>query len=215
MIDKTIVRKKTGANCHQSDTSPVPSSLRSFEFYTFCDYLKKEENADKVFEDYLEIKGRYHGQMADFWRNFSNTSSFPEVAEDISSKELVHSRLLRKDKEGKIPADIKKAEAKKIQMSNFMHEQSQFADVGRINPEQLQNYTDETVEFFEKSLEKAKEANDKDRGVYFGDCLEIMSSWKHVNETLAQKIEEKDPNTMKKLTQEKILTLDDVMNFAG
>lgn len=213
MIFKTIINNDTGANCHQSDTSPIPSSLRSFEFYTFCDYLKSADDRETLFNDYLKIKGEYHSSMADFYRSFSNETEFKDIVDDISTKEAVHSRLLRADAKGNIPFDIKKSEAIKIQMANFMHEQSQFSDTGIINPAQLKDFTKDAIEFFKNELHKAANKGDEDRIAYYKDCLELFSSWKRVNKTLSEKIERKDPEIMKKLTAENIPTLPDMLNL--
>lgn len=211
MIDKTIIRHDTGANCHQSDTSGVPSSLRSFEFYTFCPYLLSLDNPKSIFQDYLEIKGDYHKKMSEFYADYANQSDFRGICKGISKKELVHSGLLKKDEKGCIPEDILKAEAYKIQMSHFMHEQSQFSDTGRINPKQLKDYTKKITAFFKASLEHAEASGDKDRVIYYNDCLELMASWMRVNTTLAEKIEKKDPEIMKKLITTEVTTLDELI----
>ncbi len=212
MIEKTIIKKDTGANCHQSDTSALPSSLRSFEFYTFCPYLNgANEDVSELFNDYLQIKGLYHGKMYDFFRNFAHESDFSEIAKEISTHELVHSNLLKKNRNGKVPKDIVLSEARKIQMSHFMHEQSQFSDTGRINPKQLEEYTKECIEFFKSRLFVAVQTGDINREVYYRDCLELFSSWKRVNGTLKEKIERKDPEIMKKLTDEYAKTLDTIV----
>lgn len=210
MIEKTIVRKDTGANCHQSDTSALPSSLRSFEFYTFCPYLNGAKgDVSELFNDYLAIKGCYHKGMYEFFRDFSKESKFEDIVNEISIHELAHSNLLRKNAGGKVPADIVLAEASKIQMSHFMHEQSQFSDTGRINPKQLKEYTDETVNFFKICLKRAESAGDINREVYYRDCLKLFESWQRVNGTLKEKIKRKDPEIMKKLTEDYAPTLDE------
>lgn len=210
MIEKTIVRKDTGANCHQSDTSALPSSLRSFEFYTFCPYLNGAKgDVSGLFNDYLAIKGRYHREMYKFFRDFSKESKFKDIVNEISISELAHANLLRKNADGKVPRDIVIAEASKIQMSHFMHEQSQFSDTGRVNPKQLQEYTDETINFFKICYKRAVDSGDINREVYYRDCLELFESWQRVNSTLKEKIDKKDPEIMRKLTDEYAPTLDE------
>lgn len=209
MIEKTIIRKDTGANCHQSDTSALPSSLRSFEFYTFCPYLNGAEgDISELFNDYLAIKGSYHRKMYRFFGDFAQESAFPDIAREISIHELAHANLLRKNADGKVPTDIVLSEARKIQMSHFMHEQSQFSDTGRINPKQLKKYTEDSIRFFKTGLEKALQNGDINREVYYRDCLELFSSWKRVNDTLKVKIDKKDPEIMRKLTDDYAKTLD-------
>jgi len=209
MIEETIIKKNAGVNCHQSDTSPLPSSLRSFEFYTFCLYLNSvKSGAPELFNDYLALKGSYHREMYKFFRDFSKESKFPDTANEISIHELAHSNLLRKNADGKIPSDIVMSEARKIQMSYFIHNQSPFCSTGEINPKQLSEYTDESIEFFESSLQKALDKGDINREVYYRDCLELFSSWKRVNGDLKKKIRKNDPETMKKITDEYAKTLD-------
>ncbi len=216
MIEKTIVKKQTGTNCHQSDTSALPSSLRSFEFYTFCDYLcdLPDDETDELFNDYIEIKGKYHQNMHEFYRDFANDSKFKDIVSNISEHELIHSHLLKKGGNGRIPDDILIAEARKIQMSHFMHEQSQYSDTGKINPKQLKQYTDESIEFFASNLEKAIENEDEDRIIYYKDCLELFSSWEKVNLTLKEKIANDDPEIIKKLSKTYALTLDSKLGAA-
>lgn len=200
-----------GYNCNQSDTSALPSCIRSFEYWTLCDYLKDADNAQELFNDYLEIKGNYHAEMSDFYNEFSQESAFPNEVIDIAEKEAVHSRLLKKDSTGKIPTDILTAEAKKIQMANFLHEQGIFNVTGIINPEQLTDYTSETINYFNDCLNSAEQNNDSDRKIYFKDCLELVSQWSNVNQDLQRRIDENDPSALKKITNEHIKTLDDVL----
>lgn len=211
MIKKTIINKDTGANCHQSDTSGLPSSLRSFEFYTFCPYLLSLDNPKEIFEDYLQIKGKYHAKMSDFYKDYAASTVFSDVISEISNKEEAHSHLLKKDENGHIPEDILKSEAGKIQMSYFMHEQSQFSDTGHINPKQLKQYTDKLITYFKNSLSLAKKNSDVDRIIYYRDCLELMSSWQRVNKTLKEKITAKDPEIMRKLINYNTKTLPDAL----
>jgi len=209
MIYTTIIKKNTGANCHQSDTSALPSSLRSFEFYTFCGYLNGLEGGTyDLFNDYLKVKGRYHNQMGKFYLSFAKESEFKDIAKNISTHEYTHSRLLKGDENGRVPDDILLAEAKKIQMSHFMHEQSQFSDTGKINPKQLLEYTNEATEYFASGLRKAEKSGDKDRQMYYKDCLELFSSWKRVNKTLKEKIKNENPEILRKLTSSYAVTLD-------
>lgn len=200
-----------GYNCNQSDTSALPSCIRSFEYWTLCDYLKDADNAKELFNDYLEIKGNYHAQMSDFYNEFSKESAFPNEVMNISEKEAVHSRLLQKDSDGNIPSDILTAEAKKIQMANFLHEQGIFNTTGIINPKQLADYTEETISYLTDCLHLAEKNNDSDRITYFKDCLELVSQWSNVNKDLKRRIDENDPSALKKITSEHIKTLDDVL----
>lgn len=202
-----------GYNCNQSDTSALPSCIRSFEYWTFCDYLKDADNASDLFNDYLEIKGNYHAQMSKFFSDFSQESAFPEEVMNISKKEAVHSRLLQKDSNGRIPEDILKAEAKKIQMANFLHEQGIFNSTGIINPKQMADYTAETINYYTECLELAENNGDTDRITYFTNCLDLVSQWGTANKDLQRRIEEKDPSALKKITNGHIKTLDDVLNL--
>lgn len=213
-IGNTLRYGLHGYNCNQSDTSCLPSCMRSFEYWTLCDYLRQTDDADKIFNDYLDIKGSYHAKMADFYKDFAlNESAFPDEVKKIARREAAHSRLLRKTSEGRIPADILKSEARKIQMANFLHEQGIFNVTGIINPDQLKSYTAETLDYFTRCLQSANKCNDADRITYYTDCLELVSQWQNVNHDLNRRILAKDESALKKITKEHVKTLDDVLIF--
>lgn len=214
-IFEVVLKRPSGPNCNQSDTSGLPSSMRSFEYWTLCDYLKgiDKDEAALVFNDYLEIKGNYHNSMADFFRDFEQESHFPDAVRDISQRESAHARLLRKNSQGKIPADILESEARKIQMANFLHEQSPFCSTGHVNKDQLLEYTADTINYFEQNLEKAKSDNDYDRITYYSDSLELLSDWASVERVLDYQFSTKDTKFLNKLTDEHITTLDEVLDI--
>lgn len=214
-ISEVVLKRPSGPNCNQSDTSGLPSSMRSFEYWTLCDYLKEidSDEARQIFNDYLEIKGNYHNSMATFFNEFEKESHFPDAVSDISEREGAHSRLLRKTSDGKIPDDILKSEARKIQMANFLHEQSPFCSTGHVNIEQLLKYTADTIEYFEQNLKKAELNNDDDRIIYYSDALELLSDWSGVSRVLDYQLSTKDSKFLNKLTNEHITTLDDVLNI--
>ncbi len=212
-ILNVVLKKPSGPNCNQSDTSGLPSNMRSFEYWTLCDYLKASDNANELFNDYLEIKGKYHNEMTNFYNDFAKESNFPEACKEIAKKESAHARLLRKDENGQIPSDIKKAETRKIQMSNFMYIQSPFAAIGKVNTDQLLEYSNETIDYFNECLNQAQQSNDTDRITYYKDCVELMSSWKDVRNVIDWQFSNPNQRFLDKLTDEHITTLDDVLTF--
>lgn len=208
---KIMKLKQISANCHQSDTSRLTSNLRTFECFTLYEYLMRTDNPDKIFDDYLKIKSDYHNSMVNFYNKFVKESAFPDFVRLISQKEAAHSRLLAGDKTGRIPIDIKKAEAIKIQMSVFIHDQSSFCETGLVNPVQLYKFTHNGINYFKDELQKAKFAGDKDRQIYFKDCLQLFCDWRQVNKTIEAKIEQNNPKIIRKLTDEYIPMLTDIL----
>ncbi len=217
MIYERIIKGDPEINWHQSDTSAVLSSLRSFELWAFCYYMKRAENSDALFEDYLELKGEHHSSMADFYKEYSGETSFPETVTKLSEEEAAHSRLLTRSENGKIPKDIKKAEAIKIQMAAFIYEQSQYCSTGEINVAQLREYTEDATSYFRQRLEKAQSENDKDREIYYKNCLKLFSSWGKVNQNLKSQLESSDKDEQGqiagKIVDKHILTLNDVLDI--
>lgn len=208
---KIMKSKQISASCHQSDTSRLASNLRTFECFTLYEYLMRTDNPDEIFDDYLKIKSNYHNSMANFYNKFVKESAFPDFARLISQKEAAHSRLLAGDNTGKIPFDIKKAEAIKIQMSVFIHNQSSFCETGEVNPAQLYRFAHNGINYFKDELQKAKHAGDKDRQIYFKDCLQLFCDWRQVNKTIEAKIEQNNPKIIRKLTNDYIPMLTDIL----
>ena len=213
LIRRDVISMRPTLNPHRSDTSGLPSSLRSFEFYAFSEYLKSMDNIDELFNDYLEIKGKYHEKMAEFYQNFARESCFTNVMYGISSKEYIHSTLLKKDSNGKIPNDIKISEAIKIQMANFVHEQSPACSTGKINPQQLRKFTKDTIEFFYEQYDKAIKQEDSHRCCYYQDCIELFYDWEQVNLDISRRITDKDKDTLRKITHNYIETIPDKINY--
>lgn len=212
-IYKSLITEETSPSCHQSDTSGLASSLRSFEFFTLYEYLMRTDNPDEIFEEYLALKSKYHSSMSEFFKEFSKESAFPEIAKSISIKEGAHSRLLFPDIYGVMASDIKKAEAIKIQMAVFIHDQSSFCETGEVNPSQLADFTKDAIIYFQDNLKRAKSLHDNDRQIYYTDCLKLFLSWRMVNRNVASKIENNNPKIIRKLTSDTLPTLLDVLNF--
>ncbi len=211
MIEDKIVKNNAGVNPHQSDTSNLPSSLKSFEFYAFSYYLQSADNTREVLTDYLDSKGQYHENMSKFYKDFTLESDYPEICMEISKREQAHSKLLKKDEKGKIPQDILMSEARKIQMAQFLHEQSPFCSDGKIPAEQIKEYSSNTLEFFKQNLEKAEKNYDKDRIIYYTDCYNLMSNWINVNKIIENNIEKNDKVTLSKLTTDHKTTIDELI----
>lgn len=212
-IQERIYGGINGVNCHQSDTSFLSSSLRSFELWTLHNYLLKSPNADKTFNDYLSVKRKYHYEMSLYYREIAQDCYFSEILENIARKEKAHASLLRTDENGKISKDIKKAEAIKIQMASFLHQRTPFCATGIVNPEQLKQYVTDSIDFFSKQLNIAKENNDKNRIIYYEDCMELFSSWKMVIPEIEYLIKNDISYFMHKITKERMKTLNDVLTL--
>jgi len=228
MIEKNIVNNAAGTCFHMSDTSKLNSSLRSFEVYTLVDYLKEIKNPDTLFADYLEVKSRYHANMAKFYNEkYIYETKFQYEVREIAKSEEVHSRLLKKDETGEIPKDIKKSEMMKMQAANFIHEQSQqnnagkvYAKVndGKVVTSQVEEYLKKGKAYFMDMLEKAKAEKDKDREIYYSNCLELFSSWDGVKYWLQYQIDMSQINEAigpgfihDKFIEEPQQTLDDIL----
>ena len=212
-IQERIYGGINGVNCHQSDTSFLSSSLRSFELWTLHNYLLKSPNADKTFNDYLSVKRKYHYEMSLYYREIAQDCYFSEILENIARKEKAHASLLRTDENGKISKDIKKAEAIKIQMASFLHQRTPFCATGIVNPEQLKQYVTDSIDFFSKQLNIAKENNDKNRIIYYEDCMELFSSWKMVIPEIEYLIKNDISYFMHKITKERMKSLNDVLTL--
>lgn len=213
LIYKSLITEETSPSCHRSDTSGLTSSLRSFEFFTLYEYLMRTNNPDEIFEEYLTLKSKYHSSMSEFFKEFTKESAFPSITKSLSTKEGAHSRLLSADAYGVMASDIKKAEAIKIQMAVFIHDQSSFCETGQVNPSQLADFTEDAIIYFQNNLKRAKALHDRDRQIYYTDCLQLFLSWRMVNKNIASKIENNNPKIIRKLTNDDLPTLLDVLNF--
>ncbi len=228
MIKDNIIDKKAGACPHMSDTSWLFSNLRSFEFYALCEYLQEAENSDVVFNDYLEIKGKYHKKMAEFFNEYEKETKYPDIVRKIARGEEAHSKLLAKDENGKIPKDIKKAEMMKRQTVYFVHEQSDFNTTGHVYAKivdgkvltsQVAEYIKAGKTFGNKMLKKAKTQGDKDREIYYSNFLEFLSAQEGVKGWMQYQIDQapsQDKSDSRvitnKLVDKPVKTLDDVLS---
>ncbi len=206
-----VIVKKGNVNSHRSDTSELPSSLKSFEFYGLHDYLLKTPDTYDVLNTYLIEKGKYHKNMSEFYKNFANESSHKNVVLDIAKRENAHSELLKPDKNGNVSSDIMQAEIMKIQSANFMHKASSHTRSGIINQKQLKDYMQSSIEYYKKMLDKAEQENDKNRITYYNNSLSLMKDWNNINANIQREIDKNNPKYTKKLTQEHIKTLDDAV----
>ncbi|GBF23462.1 hypothetical protein tpqmel_0866 [Candidatus Gastranaerophilus sp. (ex Termes propinquus)] len=222
MLEKNVVNNCEGACPHLSDTSRLYSSLRSFEVWALVDYLNKVEHPDKLFGDYLELKGKYHADMAEFYGEYENESKYPDAVKNIAESEKVHSRLLRRDEGGEIPQDIQKAEMKKMQAANFINIQSQFSSDGKVCAQvkdgkiltsQVKEYIDEALFFSWNEYSKSKKTGDSDREVYYSNCLDYFFKQSLVKDWMQYQLDKpQGPGILKdKIASEPRVTLDDTM----
>ena len=96
-------------------------------------------------------------------------------------------------------------------MSVFIHNQSSFCETGEVNPAQLYRFAHNGINYFKDELQKAKYAGDKDRQIYFKDCLQLFCDWRQVNKTIEAKIEQNNPKIIRKLTNDYIPMLTDIL----
>ena len=61
------------------------------------------------------------------------------------------------------------------------------------------------------NCKKQKYAGDKDRQIYFKDCLQLFCDWRQVNKTIEAKIEQNNPKIIRKLTNDYIPMLTDIL----
>ena len=164
---------------HISDTSPLNSSLRSFEYNCFLSYLNSmpEDEANELFRQYLKLKSDYHKKMSKYYKKLSKVheDSSREFME-LSKKEKNHAKLLGKRK---IDTDILKAEAMKIQMASFLSKlYDAMNDFGQLPYKQLGEYYKNFLCYIQKSLRNAIHIKDKAKARYFCDCKTIMHTWR-------------------------------------
>lgn len=204
-IKKVVLNKEYGVSAHTSDTSNLDSNIRSFEFAGLYYYLEdlEQKEAKKLFEDYLSIKSIYHKEMSQYYQQQISKSLYPEILENIAESEKAHFKLLSSKK---ISDDILKAEAVKIQMSNFTFISSKWCNASYIkfNPRQIINYYKNGLRYFENEFKKAVKNKDEYRMIYYKDCINLFNKWDKIQSL---------PNNMNeiqksRITAESIKTLD-------
>lgn len=208
-LDKLIYGQHTAGHPHLSDTSKVTSSLRSFEFYTLCDYLLSCNNPDEIFEEYIKLKGDYHAKMSEYYEKIAGTCYFTEKLQKIAEKEAIHARLLSEtDKDGNISPDIKAAEAIKIQMANFTYRSTPYCSTDKLNIRQAHRFHLMGDNYFKKMRREAYYRRDEDRVSYYQDCRDLFNLWFCIN-YLPSGYELNDNRS----TKEYLKTLFDVLEF--
>ena len=95
--------KYVGCDCNLSDIPTICSNLRSFESRALLPYLMSidEQEADKIFSDYLHIKSDYHRKRSEFFKaeaeKFKNINpKTARVNEYLAERELAHAEVLKK-----------------------------------------------------------------------------------------------------------------------
>lgn len=205
-IKDRIIGKLGSASSHVSDTSNLQSNVRSFEYAGLYYYFREmpENNVKDLLTKYLKIKSKYHKKMCEYYNNLSTQSNYPKELSKIASSEQSHSKLLAKPDN-----DIIKSEAMKIQMANFVFVSGQWCKTSSItfNTEQVMTYQQEGLRFFKKQLEKARQNCDKDRTIYYQNCINLFDGWKRVL-TLPEIMNE---GQRARITKDKIKTLDEIL----
>ena len=165
---------------HISDTSPLNSSLRSFEQNFFLDYLTKmpEDEAKIFFRQYLHKKSEYHKKMSKHFTKLAK--KYPDMKQEylkLSEKEKNHSNILAKKV---IDADIVKAEAMKIQLAYFVFKlyDALCNNIGKLPFIQTEKYFKDTLKHIQESLRKAICSKDISKARYYFDCKMVMNMWR-------------------------------------
>lgn len=209
-IKNVIIDKNYGSAIHTSDTSFLDSNLRSFEFSALYDYLNSApvNEARKLFNEYLNIKSHYHKNMAEHLKKQSSISSYPEIVDGIAKSELAHANILSCKNLSK---DIIKSEAMKIQMSQFMYISSRHCNAAymKFNPRQISEYRQKGLEFFYKKLTEALKSGNKDKIVYYTDCITVFDKWAKVDKLL----QAMNDSQRKRISVAKSTTLDEVLSI--
>lgn len=207
-IKKIIINKDYGSAVHTSDTSFLDSNLRSFEFSALYDYLIQAPApiAQKLFKEYLNVKSSYHKMMSEYLKTQAKTSLYPKIVEKIAKSEISHASILSSKN---LPEDIIKSEAMKIQMARFMFDSSRNCNAAhiRFNPQQISQYRQKGLAFFNEKLAEAITSGNKDKIVYYTNCIEIFNKWSKAD-NLPKTMEESQRNrlsTVKSITLDKIL----------
>lgn len=156
--------------------------MRGFEFNSLCEQLQTQYTGDaiKLFDKYLECKSKYELNIAKKYEKYAQEN---DACKEIAQKYKNHAFLLKKASEPcTYYSDIKKAEAIKIQMANFINRQSPLQKViaRKINIDQIIEYSKYAQSYFKECLAEAKEKNDEKRIDYYKDCLKISHSFSGV-----------------------------------
>lgn len=207
-IRNNVLGENLDANCHAGDTSYLPSNLRSFEFAQLRGYLSKlpREEASSLFEDYLEAKSDYHKDMSVHYAANSSRSEYPGFFNKISRSEAAHSELLKRQN-GKVPQDIKEAEIRKIQMSEFVFTSSRFCDsYSDFNIGQITEFHKNSLDFFNEKLDEAIIKNDENRIIYFNNCIDLFAKW----EKFSKDPEKMEDSQIKRLSEKHLSTFFDI-----
>lgn len=161
-----------------------------------------QKNMKELLSKFLIKKSKYHNEMQNYYSEKSKTSQYKKELCSIAKSEEVHSKLLQNPSE-----DIIKSEAIKIQMANFIFVSGQHCKNHNLkfNLEQITNYYNEGLNYFEKEFEKAKNAKDNNRKIYYRNCINLFKGWNRV--LRLSEIMNKDQRT--RITKSKIRTLEE------
>lgn len=161
---------------HISDTSNLESNVRSFEYAGLYYYFQEipRIEAKNLFSKYLGVKSKYHKNMSEHYSKEIEKSLYTDEITKIAKSETAHAKLLKKPS-----ADIVKAEALKIQMSNFIFASSKWCQTSwiKFNPKQIIEYYKNGLNFFESELKIATIANNKEKIIYYENCINLFSGW--------------------------------------
>ena len=204
--------------CDISDIPGITSNVRGFEYRTLIDYVLKLDKSDRkpFYINYLKIKSHYHELMSANYKKLYNHNS-KSINNDekmellnISQRHKIHAKLLKNPSD-----DIIKAEAMKIQISNFIYTQSPFSrkSENKININEILLYLNNANRFFDEMYNNASNENEK---IYWEDCIKLGKMFNNVINWIAYQIKfdyVKNPAEQElfinKLTNEHIETLDE------
>lgn len=205
-IENVIFKQNYSCAPHTSDTSNLNSNVRSFEFaglHYYLMHMPDAAEAKELFNDYLNIKARYHNEMFHHHLKQAETSKYPDVVKNIALSDKANSLLLS---ETPVANDILLSEAKKIQMAQFKFVSSFWCNSPefKFNPDQILKFYFDAKKYFNENLKKAEKSNDTMRIIYYRDCLGRFKKWENIK-TLKQTMTDGQKS---RITDKYIETLD-------
>ncbi len=141
--------------------------------------IEKRKKVGEIFNKYLLAKSKYLQKQSELHFKIANHQGLGrELLKRVSKEESIHSKLISFDGIN-IPDDIRFSEMYKIQLANFYF-QVEVRSTGTkagFNIEQVIDYRKEKEEFYVKQLENSKKQNDKDRILYYTNCIKFVNKF--------------------------------------
>ena len=178
-IPNRILSGRKSLTPHLSDTSPLTSNVRTFEYGTLYHYLisSPPKHAAKIFRLYLNRKSLYHNKMSDYYAKRSEEGLYSDIFKELAKREKNHSNLLNNKN---LTEDIIKSEAIKIQLSEFIYRTSGSSIRGDFNPYQIIDYYNDSVKYFKNKFREARKSKDYNLASYYYDCMKTLDTWTYM-----------------------------------